>query len=189
MPDREQADRIGRFLLYFGDFLTVWSTFDMILEVIIMRELNISAEKTSILCAGLGFGSKASIACSLLNTRPSSETARTVALIREAQTIGERNSFAHGFFLVNESTAKFQLIRREIRDFYSARIKELDCATMQKHSADFIPKFREIEQHALISEKDLADYAKEIEAHALALASLGKPLPALPTNSAKAKKK
>ena len=60
---------------------------------------------------------------------------------------------------------------------------------MAKHTARFIDKVNELQTHAAISEKDFLDYVKDIEAHALALASQGKPLPALPTSSAKAKKK
>jgi hypothetical protein len=166
--------RVGRFLMHYGDFHAFWSTFDVMVEILIMRELDATAEKTSIVCCGLSFGSKVNIACSLLNSRGDAEAKRTAVMLREAQQLAERNSFAHGFFLVNRETETFELLRREVRDTYHARVKEFDYSRMA---------------HALISEKEFLNYVKDIEAHARTLASLGKPLPASPTSSAKSKKK
>jgi hypothetical protein len=175
--------------MHYGDFLAFWSTFDVMVEIVIMRELGTTEEKTSIVCAGLGFGAKVHIACSLLNSRPNKETKRTVALLKEAQQLAERNSFAHGFFLINRATEKFELIRREVKDTYHARLREFDFDIMAKHTARFISKVNEFQSYAAISERDFLEYVKDIEAHALTLASLGKPLPESRTSSAKAKKK
>jgi hypothetical protein len=151
--------------------------------------LGIEEEATSIVCASLGFGAKISILCSLLNREPKEENIKTVALIRDAQRLAERNSFAHGFFLINPSTSEFELIKREVRDTYEAKIKKLDGKLMSKHANQFIEKVNELQAHASVSDADLWEYTKHVEAHALALASLGKPHPAPPTSSAKAKRK
>jgi hypothetical protein len=175
--------------MHYGDFHAFWSTFDVMVEILIMRELDATAEKTSIVCCGLSFGSKVNIACSLLNSRGDAEAKRTAVMLREAQQLAERNSFAHGFFLVNRETETFELLRREVRDTYHARVKEFDYSRMAKHASTFIAKVNELQAHALISEKEFLNYVKDIEAHARTLASLGKPLPASPTSSAKSKKK
>ena len=106
-PTPRSFDKVARFLMHYGDFLAFWSTFDVMVEILIMRELGTTEEKTSIVCAGLGFGAKINIACSLLNSR-SAGTERTTTLLREAQQLAERNSFAHGFFLVNRENGKIR---------------------------------------------------------------------------------
>jgi hypothetical protein len=188
-PTPRSFDRVARFLMHYGDFLAFWSTFDMMVEILIMRELGTTEEKASIMCASLGFGAKANIACSLLNGGPSDHKKRTATLLREAQQLAERNSFAHGFFLVNRETQQFELIKREVRDAYIARIRDLDCDSMAKHTQKFIDKVGEMQSHADITEDDFLAYTKEIEAHALDLAFRDKPHPEPPTSSSKAKKK
>ena len=174
-------------MLHYGDFLAFWSTFDVLIEVIIMRELAIDAEKASIVCAGLGLGAKMAIAKSLLNERP--QGTPTIKLLKEAQTLAERNSFAHGFFLIEQGTATFELIRREVEDTYTARVRKMDCDAMAKHAAQFTAKVNELQKCASVSNADLADYTKHVEARALALASQDKPRPGLQTSSGKANRK
>lgn len=185
----ESFNKVARFLMHYGDFHAFWSTFDVIVEVLIMRELGTTKEKTSIVCAGLGFGAKVNIACSLLNSRADKHTERSIALLKEAQQQAERNRFAHGFFLVNNETERFELIRREVKDTYHAVVKEYGFDTMATHTSRFIKKVNEFKDHVGITDKDLFDYVKDIEAHALALASLGKPHPESRTSSAKANTK
>lgn len=182
-------DKVARFLIHYGDFLAFWSTFDVMVEIVIMRELGTTKEKTSIVCAGLTFGPKVAIACSLLNSRSKGSPDRTAVLLREAQQLSERNSFAHGFFLVNKSTETFELIRREVRDTYTARLREFDFDAMSKHTARFIEKVNAFQTQYSISEDDFLDYVRDIEARALVHASPDKRRPAPPTNFVKAKKK
>ena len=125
---RKARDRTVLFLFEYGNFLVFWSTFEVVVEVVIMRQLGTDAERTSIVCGGLGIGAKMAILCSLLNRTPGNE--KGVALFKEAQTLAERNSFAHGFFLVERATGKFELIKREVKDTYRARVKNFDADLM-----------------------------------------------------------
>src|SRR5262249_5355640 len=43
-PTPRQFDRVARFLMHYGDFLAFFSTFDMMVEILIMRKLGISKE-------------------------------------------------------------------------------------------------------------------------------------------------
>jgi hypothetical protein len=186
-PSPEARDNAVMFLFQYGNFLVFWSTFEIVVEVVIMRQLGTDPERTSIVCGGLGIGAKMAILCSLLNRTAGNE--KGVALFKEAQTLAERNSFAHGFFLVTHATGGFELIKREVKDTYRARVKQFDADLMDTHSTEFIRKVEAIQRHFAVSEKDLHDYTKQIEAHALAHPSQGKPRPSPQTNSSKAKRK
>lgn len=181
-PHRPKVrDKVVMFLFEYGNFLVFWSTFEIVVEVIMMRQLGTDAERTSIVCGGLGIGAKMAIVCSLLNRTLGNE--KGVALLKEAQTLAERNSFAHGFFLIEHATGGFELIKREVKDTYRARVKKFDAELMDKHSTEFIRKVEEIQRHFSVTAKDLADYTKQIEDHASARASQGKPHPSPQTSS------
>src|SRR5437588_12172962 len=109
------------FLAEYGNFLANWSTFEVIVEIIIMRQLRLTPEEASIVCAALGLGAKMNLLCSLLNRNSASEAG--VRLLTHAQRVAERNSFAHGFFLRDKEQAEFHLIRRDIKYRYEAKMQ------------------------------------------------------------------
>ncbi len=187
MVTPETKKKVGEFLLYYGDFFAFWSTFDLIIEILIMRKLGIDEEQTCIVCAGLNFGSKIAILTSLLSRHADCEP--QVAMIKKAQTLAARNGFAHGFFLLNRQTAEFQLIRREVKDRYTATSKKYDHEKMRKHTNDFTAHVTELMKSFSVSEDDIEGYIKHIEAYALAQASQDKSRPAPRASSKKATKK
>ncbi len=183
----ENREKVAKFLQHYGDFFAFWSTFDLIIEIMIMRKLGIDEEETCIVCAGLGFGMKVAILKSLMNRHP--DSAAHVADIEKAQNLAARNSFAHGFFMLNRSTAEFKLIRRAVKDHYTATTKHYNDATMEKHTKDFIAHVNEMMKTFLITEDEIEDYIKRIEAYALAQVAEDKHHPSPPTSSKKATKK
>ena len=85
------------FAAAYGLFNAIWSNFELTIEILIMRQLRLTPQESSIVCGGLSLGSNINILLSLLNR---DETNRKgAALLKQAQTFADRNSFAHGFFL------------------------------------------------------------------------------------------
>lgn len=183
----ENHKRIGDFLLHYGDFHAYWSTFDIMVEIMIMRKLGVDEQKNCIVCAGLGFGSKIYILCSLLNQYDGASA--IVSMIKDVQSAAGRNGFAHGFFMLNPSIGEFQLVRRNVQHKYTANVSTFDDKKMQRHLKSFIAKVDELRAIMSISDRDIEDYVKHIEAYALAQASQDKPHPSPPTSSKKAKRK
>ena len=166
MIPRDRIAQVALFMADYGNFLAVWSTFDLVIEILIMRKLGIDEEANSIVCAGLGFGAKVAILCSLLNRTEGN--GESVAMIKKAQTLAERNSFAHGFFLIDREKAHFKLVKREVKDRYEVKIKELNYTLMVKHSTVFVTHMAAVQRHFSVVDDDLAEYTKRIEARALA---------------------
>jgi len=83
-----------------GSFMVSWSRFEGMLEILIKREAAMSDVHAVIICSGLGFERKASIARSLLALH--GEKFKTaIALINKIVTDAERNAIIHG--LVDQS--------------------------------------------------------------------------------------
>jgi hypothetical protein len=156
-----------RFLREYGSFLALWSTFDLAIEIAIMRELRLSPQEASIVCAGLGFGAKTNVLYSLLSRDENNES--KVAAVKEAQRLAVRNSFAHGFLFRDDEIARYCLVRREVKERYSIKSRNLDSATMTEHGLDFGALFSAAMNALKITEADLDSYAQSIRDDVIAL--------------------
>lgn len=175
------------FLKDYGSFMALWCTFDLLVEIIIMRELRLEPQETSIICAGLGFGAKANILYSLLSRNDAN--ADGITLIKRAQTVAERNSFAHGFLMYDGDLDTFKIIKREVKDTYQPKAKNLTNGGMSDHRGQFSRAVEAVSECFKITTDELNDYAEAIAADASARASQDKPHPQSQTNSSKAKRK
>ena len=109
--------RVFELVAFFGEygvFLCVWSGFELIIEIILMRELRLDPQEASIVCGGLSAGPKVQILTSLL-TR-SEAGSGGASLIREAQALADRNSFAHGFLYGENEKIDFSRFKRGLSD-------------------------------------------------------------------------
>jgi len=171
----------NQFLLVYGIFLASWHSFEVMVEVLIRRELRLSVEETCIVTAGLGFGAKFAILRGLLNRTDAGRVGTT--LIAQAQQIAERNSFAHSFLSVDATKQHFTQTRREVKDTLTVRLKRYSVETMEKQKDDFFAKFAEAQKHFGITDADLDAYTREIESFAKAPEAPASPLPESPASS------
>jgi hypothetical protein len=100
-----------------GFLLGVWSYFELVVEVLLKKELDLDNRETSIVCGGLGFANKLNILCSLLSRADSN--AGGVALLRRTHALAERNSFAHGF--IGGEIPTTALFTRDVKQEYTVR--------------------------------------------------------------------
>jgi len=56
----------GEFFIQYGQFLAAWNSFEVLVEVAIMRELRLTVQESRILNGALGFGAKSGILRALL---------------------------------------------------------------------------------------------------------------------------
>ncbi|MGB6490498.1 MAG: hypothetical protein WBF10_03480 [Methylovirgula sp.] len=154
------------FFLQYGQFLAVWNSFDVLVEIAIMRALRLSVEESCILSGALGFGAKSNVLLALLNRSP--EEKQKVQLITEAIQVAERNGFAHGFISVSADSETFTLVRREVKGSLEVKPKAFSALQMQKHLFVFMGKFAQAQQAFSISDDDLIKYQREVESFAKA---------------------
>lgn len=145
----------------FGTFMTIWAQFELIVEMLIMRELRLTPMETSIICGGLGFGAKANALYSLLN-RDKAKNEIGVRLLAEAQVAAQRNWFAHGFLILKDG--QMELVRREVKGTYIVRKKKFSAQDLMAHANNFIALFNKCQLEFRISNADLDNYGSEIAA-------------------------
>jgi hypothetical protein len=149
------------FFMEYGTFLGSWSSFEVLIEVALMRELRLSLDEACITFASVGSGARFNILYSLLSRRP--QEAHKVAIISEAVDIAERNGFAHGFISVSPDGTNFTLVRRDIKKTLTVRPKTMTALQMQRHGHMFYGKFEEAQRAFGITDYDLIQYQRGVE--------------------------
>ncbi len=185
-PLSRAQQNIG-FLVEYGNFLALWSTFDVMVEIILHAPTPAGARGSinRMRRARLrGQNAYANVA-----VEPRLNNAESVKLLKRAQALAERNSFAHGFFRTSRDDATYHLIKREVKETYEAKLRVLDFVKMGDHAAQFIEIFSTVQAHFQISDADVDAYTGPIEALALTRASKDKPRPERQSMFVKAKKK
>src|SRR5215469_26896 len=106
----EMREIFGRY----GSFLQLWQTYELMLEVMIMRTLRLSEVEASIVCGSLSYAAKSNILLALLNLSKTNSVA--VTAIREAQAAAERNDLVHSFMTHAGSVGLMRFVRRDVKN-------------------------------------------------------------------------
>jgi hypothetical protein len=144
----------------YGQFLGAWSSFEVLVEIALMRELRLTIEEACITFASIGSGARFNILYSLLSQRGQTHK---VAIISEAVELAERNGFAHGFISVSEDSTEFTLVRRDIKKSLTVRPKKMTPLQMQRHAHIFYVKFEEAMKIFGITDANLIEYQRGVE--------------------------
>jgi hypothetical protein len=153
------------FYARYGGFLLLWQTFELLIEVAIMRELRLSHEEVCIVCGGLNYAAKISILLALLKRDPSK--AEAMRALRHASQTAERNDFTHSFLTRGDTESDpMRLIRRVVKDgTYKVDGRPATKDDMQQHGDEFASMFERAANALGITESDIDAYASAIEAH------------------------
>jgi hypothetical protein len=159
------AQRIREFFSVYGSFLQLWQTFEIVIEIGIMRRLNLSPRHASIVLNGLNFSAKSSILLALLR-EAEQENKTAISAVTSAQTQAERNDFTHSFFTTSDE-GLMRLVRRNIRNgHYSVNLRDVNATTMRDHGYQFSEAVKVAMEALGVTPKDVDEYSREIESHA-----------------------
>jgi hypothetical protein len=160
-PGSPATTELQEFLGRYGGFLQLWQTYELLLEILIMRTLRITVFETSVLCGSLNYAAKSNILIALLTRN--SENSKGIAALREAQSAAERNDFVHSFLTHG---VNLHLVRREVKNGkYKVDLRTVSKGSMQTHGDRFSEAFEAAASANGVSEADLDAYAREIESH------------------------
>lgn len=160
---KEGLTAYHHFFLSYGQFLALWSSFDIALEIALMRLLRLTVKEACTVFASVGFGAKSNIIQSLVIGLPDGPD--KCKKIREAIECAERNSFAHGFVSVDEAGNIFTLTSRSVKVSLEVKPKQFSAIDMQRHMYVFGEKFDAVISAFGISEQDLIIYQREVESY------------------------
>ena len=154
---RERAHAQDQAIIY-GGVLLVWSHLELVMEMIIQRELRLNLEETCIVCAPLGGGAKVALMTALLNRNI--ENAAVIEAFKEVQSFVGRNALVHGFVLDNSEPTPWTVISREVRTSLKVRHRSFD----HYDEEEFFKKVTSLLELTGISDDDLGKFGLEIAA-------------------------
>jgi hypothetical protein len=166
-PKREEAIALNQryFMTMYGAFLLLWQEFELMMEIAIMRELNLTADVGSALCASLAFQAKFSTLLALLRRDQSNKS--KIAAVKTAQKVAKRNAFVHGFILNLKEDPRIRLVNRTNRNGkYKVTSTAVGMLSMVNHAAEFMEAFEAAGESLGISIADIDAYLLAIEAQA-----------------------
>jgi predicted phage tail protein len=159
------AHEMREFLGRYGGFLQLWQTYELLLEILIMRTLRLSVRETAILCGSLNYAAKSNIIIALLSK--DENVAPGIAALRATQSAAERNDFVHSFLTHSPIATTFHLVRRDVKNGkYNVEVRAVNKATMQTHAERFAEAFQAAAVANNVREEDIDAYVIEIESHA-----------------------
>lgn len=137
--------------------MTLWSEFEIVLEIAIARLAEMKPLAASIVLGGLSFGNKPSILYSLLvEAGEQSKIEPVKALINHAR----RNALVHGTPATEDDYSNFAFIKRDIKDRYRVSRAEFTAAQFHEHFLEFRRLHLAAADALNISGDDIEDYAK-----------------------------
>ena len=150
----------------FGNFFATWSTYEIVVEVLIMRELDVTPEQASIVCTGRAVDVKLNMLQALMGERAKGHAG--LSALQNARGEAKRNLFVHGFFRVNRERGDLFLISRAAKAGYWVKSELINYETMDEHLGRFLDLYVEAKRLFGVADEDIEAYTKPIEALAQA---------------------
>lgn len=134
MLDPEPSDEMLVTLAAYGLFMINWSLFETVIEVAIMKRLQLHPLEGNIVTSSLTFQARSNILRSLLELDVSKEAKEAQKLISTVVQEAKRNAIAHGQVFVAGSH-HLRFIHRKTDAAISAKCIEVDADSMQKRAS------------------------------------------------------
>ncbi|MEA3048155.1 MAG: hypothetical protein QOJ53_2487, partial [Sphingomonadales bacterium] len=142
----------------FGAVLLMWSHTEILMEMVLKREMDWGLEETSIICGPLGGGAKTALLFSLLQDRAGCQS--FCEAVAEFQALLGRNALAHGFVTHASEDDPLTFVYREVKKGLSVKIKTLDRYLEEK----FIQAAKRVFAESGFTEADVNRYGHEVAA-------------------------
>ena len=145
-----------------GNFLAMWNNTELIIEMVIKRELGLTLEQASVICSPLGGGAKTELLIGLFAER--ADLQPFVAAVRELQQHVSRNWLVHGFITFDDKNGPWDIVHREVKNGLKVKRKRL----VDWYNDDFLPAFNRMVETSGFNDQDVHDYGLKIRALAKA---------------------
>ena len=155
---REEIGDFHSLAALYGSFMILWATFELLIEIAIMRELNLSPRDTSITVGGLGFGAKVEIFFSLM--AKSETNSNKSKKVREFQNIAKRNALVHSFPVLQGRD--YVLIRREVKGNLIIKRTRYNERQLYQHVSSLSDKLVEVQNELKITDDDIDEYTEHM---------------------------
>lgn len=146
-----------QFLHDYGALLSLWSEFELAIEVKIAQLVGMAPKDASIVLGGLSFGSKPSILSSLLSQRGDVTTANAVEAVI---THTRRNALVHGVSGGDPEKGLFAFFKREIGSSYKVNHVTFNKDGFNQHFETFRLLYKSAQDAMGLTFDDLEAYGR-----------------------------
>jgi hypothetical protein len=130
-----------RFLLFLGSFYASWTAADMTLDFAIGRFMDLPADTTQMLTAGMQYGNKIRILREVIRKGEHKNKAKLLTALNKMQNESKRNVFAHSYLIGSSGPAEFfdkvSFVERPPGGEYIVREHEFTLEEWKDHCVDF----------------------------------------------------
>lgn len=155
-PTHTAAQRKIAQMSLFGNVLNMWATVELVMEMTIKDELNLTLEQACIVCGPLGGGAKVALFNSLLASKP--ERAKLVEAVRTFQGLVGRNALAHGFITATDWDSPWTIVWREVKNKLTVKTKTL----MPYLNSEFMPAYDAVMALSGFTDQEIQEYGQSI---------------------------
>ena len=159
------GERMRQYFGRYGSFLQLWQTFELLPDLIIMRELRLTAREASIVCSDLFYSTKTNIALALLNENKEKNRA-AISAFKAAQSAAERNDYTHSFLSLGDDGSIHRIRRVGKQGKYSVEVAVESVTSIQNHADQFAIAYEKACNALHITLEDSDAYVRAIESHA-----------------------
>jgi hypothetical protein len=133
-----------------GYFHTAWLFAELTVDYLIGHFLNIPAEETHHLVAGMEIGRKLRLLESLLHRSDHKNKATLIGYLRKIQNESKRNVLAHSLLLSSNETITF--VNRSFGQKYEAKLHTFTLETFTSHVKEFLKNGQQFYKSACIED-------------------------------------
>jgi len=132
-----------------------WSLVESTIEVAIGKQLGVAPLETSIITAGLQFRSRAAVLLSLLNREPS-ENATAIRIVKDMQSITDRNDILHSVIGGHRQTIWFN--RRKTDARFTSKIEPYDFKRLTRAALSCADLATKLQSELDITNEDYSSF-------------------------------
>jgi hypothetical protein len=166
-------------LAAYGLFMVNWSLLETVLEVAIMKRLELHPLEGAIVTSSLGFQARASILRSFLALDATVQAKEAIAVINTATQEANRNTIIHGHVFFEGETLSF--VYRKVDQGLTAKRVTVDSKSMLQRGANLRESIVRLQSLLSISDDDLREFGNI--GQRLAISSVTSPKPPGSKNS------
>jgi hypothetical protein len=150
-----------QWLLYsYGTFMVMWSVFDTVLMMVILRENGLTVKEAIAKLSPMETGPKIREARNALSKKP--ENARAVALIDEIEQIANRNALVHG--AVFDGAHVLEFVKRDRKSPLALPlIRTFDVDAFKKLLVEVNGRVSELHSNLGITDGDIIAFGEELK--------------------------
>lgn len=142
-----------------------WSGFELILELLCQKVLNISIKHNCIVFGSMAFGAKKEITISLIKENNLKNKNDIINTINEITKLASRNHLFHSMIYMNEPYSTVRFLKRDLKSGLKMAHKKFTNDSLMQHVRKLSDEIMRLQNLCNISEDGIRLYSDTIKSY------------------------